>query len=565
MRPTIKSPFGNVMLLDEEDEKNYKPAGPKNIVTPPLRSLEYWQQLNNIFIKNNPESARDQPTKVLSKTLPSTFSWQDKGKITSVRNQNPYGTCWAFAAIAALEASYLIYHHESVDLSEQDLINCSCRPCNGSYNTPGWVSTVDKLTKTGVTSEAFLPYKGDGNISPCDPEKVKANCGKCNSTEVMPYGIEDYGVLDANDEDHVPATVTAIKQALITHGPVVVKMHIPDGSAFIHFSDPDNNKVFKETIPLEYSPKRNNGAHIIIIVGWDDGKAAWRMKNSWGEGFGNKGFCWIAYGSNNIGMGATWYRAAMPEFRITAVWHKSNETEKQVYGWSYANYRKFYDLVWKDGWRLHLLETAVVNGKVEYSAVWRKTNNIEEIQVYDYRYADFKAEYDKLWKDGWRIHLLSNYVLNGQVYYTAVWRKLGNVGEMQYYSLHFDDYKSKNEELSKDGWRIHILNNYVLNGTVLYTAVWRNTGGAQTQVWGWKYADFRAKYEELWKDGWRLHVLSNYVVNSVVHYTAVWNKPDDKDEVQVYSYEYEDFRAKDETLRSQGYRLSIVNTYTIND
>lgn len=564
MRQTIQSPFGTLTFLDETDEINFQPGGPKKIFAPAVRSLAYREELNNLFAKNNPEAAKEQEQQPLSKKPPAVFNWEEKGKVTPVKSQGGSGTCWAFAAIGTLEASYLIHHHETIDMSEQDLINCACRPCNGPDYSPGWISIEEKLLRTGVTSEAFLSYKGDGASSPCDPQKVKDNCGKCNSTELMPYSIEDYGYLDSDKDDHVPAPVAFIKQALMEHGPVLVKMHIPDNSAFNHFTDPENSIVFKETLPIKYPPEKNYIPHLVVIVGWDDNKGAWRMKNSWGEWFGHKGFCWIAYESNKIGMSATWYRAATPEFRVTAVWHKSNDAEKQVYGWSYANYRKYYDLIWKDGWRLHLLETAVVNGQVEYSAVWRKAAGAEERQVYDYKYADFKAEYDKIWKDGWRLHLLSNYVLNGQVYYTAVWRKPGDIGETQYFSLEFDDYKAKNEALAKDGWRVHILNNYVLNGKVLYTAVWRNTGNTpQTQVWGWKYPDFKAKYDELWKDGWRLHVLSNYVLNGAVHYTAVWNKPEDKDEAKVYSFEYTDFRAKDETLRSQGYRLFIVNTYAI--
>lgn len=561
MRKTTTLPDGHtVTLLDEQDELLFKPGGPQGVLPKPVRTEAYRESLRTFFLQHNPNPPDGAAAPVAKGPLPKAFSWRAKGMVTPVKNQNPYGTCWAFGTTGALEASYFIHHHEAVDLSEQDLINCSCRPCNGPYNTPGWEGTEAKLLSTGITTEAFLPYRGDGNFSPCDPERVKQNCGKCNKTELMPYRLEASGALDANDEDHVPAGTAAIKQAIYSHGPVVVKMHIPDGSGFYGVHNAD---TFKETVPLVYTPTRNNGAHIILLTGWDDERNAWEMKNSWGTSWGNDGYCWIAYGSNHIGMSATWYRAETPEFRVTAVWKKDAPAEKQVYGWSYENYRKQYDAWWKDGWRLHLLETAVVNGKVEYSAVWRQDGNIGEIQVYGYKYADFKAEYDKLWPDGWRIYLLSNYVINNVVHYSAVWRKSGNLGEMQYFSLEFDDYKEKNAALSKDGWRIYLLNNYVVNGTVRYTAVWRQDKGAEMQLWGKKYADYRAKYDEAWKDGWRLRVLSNYVVDGTVYYTAVWNKPKELSEVQVYSWEYEDFRDKDASLRAQGYRLAILNTYAI--
>jgi len=50
----------------------------------------------------------------------------------------------------------------------------------------------------------------------------------------------------------------------------------------------------------------NDVNHAITIVGWDDNKQAYLVKNSWGPGWGDKGYVWVEYGSNNIGYGAAW-------------------------------------------------------------------------------------------------------------------------------------------------------------------------------------------------------------------------------------------------------------------
>jgi cathepsin L len=50
--------------------------------------------------------------------------------------------------------------------------------------------------------------------------------------------------------------------------------------------------------------------HFVVILGWDDnkvhrrGKGAWLIKNSWGTGWGEGGFGWVAYGANEIGFNA---------------------------------------------------------------------------------------------------------------------------------------------------------------------------------------------------------------------------------------------------------------------
>ena len=47
-----------------------------------------------------------------------------------------------------------------------------------------------------------------------------------------------------------------------------------------------------------------------------------------------------------------------------------------------------------------------------------------EIQVYGWNYADYRKKYDELWPQGWRLYVLDSYVMpNGQVLYNAVWRQ----------------------------------------------------------------------------------------------------------------------------------------------
>ncbi|MDQ0960889.1 hypothetical protein QFZ66_004767 [Streptomyces sp. B4I13] len=42
------------------------------------------------------------------------------------------------------------------------------------------------------------------------------------------------------------------------------------------------------------------GGHCISVIGYDDGRGAWLCKNSWGTGWGEGGYFWIAYGQCGI-------------------------------------------------------------------------------------------------------------------------------------------------------------------------------------------------------------------------------------------------------------------------
>jgi cathepsin L len=52
-----------------------------------------------------------------------------------------------------------------------------------------------------------------------------------------------------------------------------------------------------------------NVNHGVTLIGWDDNKQAWLIKNSWGTGWGEDGYMWINYNSNSIGYRAAWVQA----------------------------------------------------------------------------------------------------------------------------------------------------------------------------------------------------------------------------------------------------------------
>jgi hypothetical protein len=239
--------------------------------------------------------------------------------------------------------------------------------------------------------------------------------------------------------------------------------------------------------------------------------------------------------------------------------------EIQVYGWSYANYVAEYNSLWPDGWRLYSLQSyALSNGTVLYNAVWRPTGNTSEEQLYGVTYKQFRSTYNTLYPEGWRLYILQAYVLpNGDVLYNAVFRP-GNLGEHQLYGVTFAQFQSTYNTLYPKGWRLSILQSYVLpNGDVLYNAVFRPGDSGETQVYGWTLSDFQTEYNTLWTEGWRLYILDPYVISDgTVRYNAVW-RPAIHGEIQVYDWTLPDFQNEYNTLWTEGWRLYILNAYVL--
>jgi hypothetical protein len=163
------------------------------------------------------------------------------------------------------------------------------------------------------------------------------------------------------------------------------------------------------------------------------------------------------------------------------------------------------------------------NGDVLYNAVFRP-GNLGEQQLYGVTYSEFRSTYNTLYPEGWRLYILQSYVLpNGDVLYNAVFRP-GDSGETQVYGWTLSDFQTEYNTLWTEGWRLYILDSYVISdGTVRYNAVWRPAIHGEIQVYDWTLSDFQTEYNTLWTEGWRLYILNAYVLpGDEVRYDAVW-------------------------------------------
>jgi cathepsin L len=228
------------------------------------------------------------PPLVLSCSASSgAFDWRTLGKVTPVKNQNPCGSCWDFAALGAYESAYLIRNNVTTDTSEQHVLDCSgAGSCGGGWYGPVW----DWMITHKVVNEATLPYT--------------AHDAACPSGLSGIYQDVAWGYVNPSDPAH--PTVAQIKAALCAHGPLAIAfMATP---AFIAYT----GGVYSETgVPVDTIN------HAVTLVGWDDAKHAWLVKNSWGTGWGISGYFWIKYGSNNIGYAAAWVQAPSNKYIIS--------------------------------------------------------------------------------------------------------------------------------------------------------------------------------------------------------------------------------------------------------
>jgi C1A family cysteine protease len=206
---------------------------------------------------------------------PPSLDWRNNSGnfVTPVRNQGGCGSCWAFATTAALESSVLRAENTpgvDLNLSEQVLISCGSSGGNDAGScSGGYISYAsDYIRNTGLPLETCYPYTGgDGS------------CGSaCSSYQTSTYQIVSWGYVTTTSP-----TVSAIREALVSYGPLVTTMDVYDD--FFSYS----SGVYTHTTG-DYA-----GGHAVLIVGYSDAGQYFIVKNSWGTSWGESGYFKIAY------------------------------------------------------------------------------------------------------------------------------------------------------------------------------------------------------------------------------------------------------------------------------
>ena len=108
------------------DNINYSEPGP--VIKPINKIMSGGFKPSNMDLSHL--SGQEIPKRFLGKSPPTSFDWRSRGKITSVKNQQSCGSCYAFAALGCFESKILIHGGTTFDLSEDNVKECSYdHPC----------------------------------------------------------------------------------------------------------------------------------------------------------------------------------------------------------------------------------------------------------------------------------------------------------------------------------------------------------------------------------------------------------------------------------------------------
>jgi len=215
--------------------------------------------------------------------LPDSIDWVEKGGVSPVKNQGSCGSCWSFSTTGALEGAWFAKHNQLVSLSEQEFVDCDVQDngCNG-----------------GLMDNAFQ-YAENNDICTEDSYAYHAEEGKCQmAKEKCTVGLKKGSVLGFRDVK--PHSEQALMEAL-TEQSVSVAIEA-DKQVFQFYHD---GVLSSEDCGTQLD-------HGVLAVGYGtytdpasgEQTKYWKVKNSWGPGWGKDGFIRISREPNMDDLGS---------------------------------------------------------------------------------------------------------------------------------------------------------------------------------------------------------------------------------------------------------------------
>lgn len=214
--------------------------------------------------------------------------------------------------------------------------------------------------------------------------------------------------------------------------------------------------------------------------------------------------------------------------RFAAIWEQSPGPDWVArHGMTSDAYQEQFNLLVGQGYRLVLVDGYTISGEAQFAAIWDKSSGPAWVARHNLTSSQFQQAFDNYVSQGYRLKIVSGYAQGNVAYYAALWEQSGtNVTWVARDGMTSSDYQNFFNTYVADGYRLLLVSGYVVNNVDYYAAIWdKSPSGPWVARHGLTSEGYQTEFNKWVGQGYRLTVVSGYTLDSDQdRYAAIWYK-----------------------------------------
>jgi len=254
----LNSTENNRLFIQEHNNKNLSYSVEENQFIDRFYDNEFFKEDNHLLKRDLSNVINIDLND--NKYIPEKYDWRKHNKVSSVKNQESCGSCWAFSATEAVEGAWAIKHNVLFNLSQQELVDCSYK--NKGCNGGSMDQAFEFIIENGLCTNLSYPYVAQQEV--------------CQKEQCEPVvKLSNYSDIEENNEK--------ILKRAVYQQPVSVAIQANKRSFQMYQSG-----IYSD---LDCGFQLDHGV-LLVGYGYDllNDMDYWIIKNSWGPTWGENGY-----------------------------------------------------------------------------------------------------------------------------------------------------------------------------------------------------------------------------------------------------------------------------------
>jgi C1A family cysteine protease len=220
--------------------------------------------------------------------------------MSPVMNQGELGSCTAHAGAAIMEYYQNRVFNHSVRASRLFLYKVTRNLAKQRGDTGAELrTTMQALVMIGAPPEEYYPY----DVAKFDAEPTAFLYALADDYRATAYYRHDVAGVTPQQ------VIESLQQSLAKGLPSMFGTTVYKSFPGLGAKDDHSGQI-----PFPGAKDRVDGGHAMVIVGYDNPRKEFLVRNSWGDSWGNKGYGWLPYAYVTSGLATDFWTLLHAEF-----------------------------------------------------------------------------------------------------------------------------------------------------------------------------------------------------------------------------------------------------------